>query len=107
MDSQLKKGLLDICVLACISHEESYGYKIIQDISPYIEITESTLYPILKRLVASGAATTRTIESSGRLRKYYSITAKGRKQINEFVDEIHQLNRVYEYIIKANGGFFL
>ena len=62
MDAQLKKGLLDVCVLAALRKEESYGYKIISDIAPYIEISESTLYPILKRLEGSGAVTTHSRE---------------------------------------------
>lgn len=107
MDSQLKKGLLDVCVLACIANGESYGYKIIQDISPYIEITESTLYPILKRLEVSGAVKTRTKEINGRLRKYYSITRTGHERISEFIDEIHEFNKVYQYIVKSNGGIYL
>ena len=69
MDAQLKKGLLEVCVLVSLKKEESYGYKIISDISPYIEISESTLYPILKRLEQTGCLTTRTKEYNGRLRK--------------------------------------
>ena len=53
MDAQLRRGILDVCVLSAIKNEDSYGYKIIKDIKPYVEISESTLYPILKRLVAS------------------------------------------------------
>jgi DNA-binding PadR family transcriptional regulator len=50
MDIQLKRGLLDVCVLAAIKNGESYGYQIIKDMKPYVEISESTLYPILRRL---------------------------------------------------------
>ena len=53
MDIQLKRGLLDVCVLAAIKNEDSYGYQIIKDIKPYVTISESTLYPILRRLEAS------------------------------------------------------
>ncbi len=56
MDTQLKKGLLEICVLAVLKKEDSYGYKIVKDISPYIEISESTLYPILRRLETANAS---------------------------------------------------
>ena len=69
MDAQLKKGLLDVCVLAAIRKEESYGYKIISDLAPHIEISESTLYPILRRLESSGAVTTRSEIHNGRVRK--------------------------------------
>lgn len=81
MDSQLKRGILDICVLYSLERGESYGYKIIDDLSGIIEISESTLYPILKRLEAGGNLTTRTAEFSGRLRRYYSITPSGLKKL--------------------------
>ena len=80
MDIQLKRGLLDVCVLAAIKDEDSYGYKIIKDMKPYIDMSESTLYTILKRLETSGMLTVRTAEHDGRLRKYYHITDKGLKR---------------------------
>lgn len=104
MDAQLKRGLLEVCVLACISNQESYGYKIIQDISQYIQMSEATLYPILRRLVEKDEARSRTVEIDGRLRKYYSITYKGQQHINEFIEQIHEFNKVYQYIVKSNGG---
>ena len=69
MDIQLKRGLLDVCVLAAIKEEDGYGYQIIKDIHPYVEIAESTLYPILRRMENAGLLTVRTAEHSGRLRK--------------------------------------
>ena len=81
MDSQLKKGVLDVCVLYAISRSESYGYKIISDLQGIIEISESTLYPILKRLEAGGYLTTRTAEYGGRLRRYYKITSDGERKL--------------------------
>ena len=84
MDIQLKRGLLDVCVLAAIKDGESYGYKIIKDMSPYVEISESTLYPILRRLESAGFITVRSAEHSGRLRKYYSITNAGLSKIEDF-----------------------
>ena len=100
MDAQLKKGLLEACVLVSLKKEESYGYKIISDISPYIEISESTLYPILKRLEASGCLTTRTKEYNGRLRKYYMITEAGKRKIRESIGDLEELRRVYDFIYK-------
>ena len=87
MDVQLKRGLLDICVLAAIKNEDSYGYKIIKDIKPYIEISESTLYTILKRLETAEMLTVRTAEHCGRLRKYYHITDIGLQRIEDFKNE--------------------
>ena len=87
MDIQLKRGLLDVCVLAAIKNEDSYGYQIIKDLKPCIELSESTLYTILKRLEAANMLTVRTAEHGGRLRKYYHITPEGRKRIEDFKDE--------------------
>ncbi len=100
MDAQLKKGLLEVCVLVSLKKEESYGYKIISDISPYIEISESTLYPILKRLEATGCLTTRSKEYNGRLRKYYMITEAGKRKIMDSFDDLEELRRVYEFVYR-------
>ena len=102
MDAQLKKGFLEVFVLASLRKEKSYGYKIINDISPYIEISESTLYPILKRLESGGLLVVSSIEYNGRLRKYYSITAAGVEKIKSFIDDIKQLNSLYEFILKGD-----
>lgn len=100
MDVQIKRGLLDICVLAAIKDADSYGYQIIKDMSPYIEISESTLYPILRRLESSQMLTVYSVEHNGRLRKYYSITDLGRKRIADFTEEWKQIVAVYEFITK-------
>lgn len=100
MDAQLKKGLLEVCVLAVLKKESSYGYKIIGDLSPYVEISESTLYPILKRLESKGCVTTFTQEYNGRLRKYYCITEEGKRRISDFMEEWAELTRVYDFIVK-------
>ena len=91
MDIQLKRGLLDVCVLTAIKNEDSYGYKIIKDMSPYIKLSESTLYTILKRLETSNMLTVRTVEHSGRLRKYYHITKDGLKRIESFKEEWNEI----------------
>ena len=87
MDIQLKRGLLDVCVLAAIKNEDSYGYKIIKDLKPYVALSESTLYTILKRLESANMLTVRTVEHGGRLRKYYHITKAGLGRIEDFRDE--------------------
>ena len=94
MDIQLKKGMLDICVLRAISRGESYGYKIISDLTGIIEISESTLYPILKRLEAGGFVVTRTAEFSGRLRRYYKITPLGIEKLKSGRDDLLEINRI-------------
>ncbi|MCR5262331.1 MAG: PadR family transcriptional regulator [Clostridiales bacterium] len=103
MDIQLKKGLLDVCVLAAIKNGESYGYQIIKDLSPYIELSESTLYTILKRLETAGALTVRTAEHGGRLRKYYSITGAGLQRIREFRDEWKEIITIYSFVTREVG----
>lgn len=102
MDIQLKRGLLDVCVLAAIKNEESYGYKIIKDMKPYIELSESTLYTILKRLEAANMLTVRTAEHEGRLRKYYHITKNGLERINAFKDEWKEVISIYNFVIKGD-----
>ena len=102
MDIQLKRGILDVCVLAAIKNEESYGYKIIKDMKPYIEMSESTLYTILKRLELSEMLTVRTAEYGGRLRKYYSITKSGVSRIEDFKSEWKELLSVYKFVTKED-----
>ncbi len=103
MDIQMKRGLLDVCVLAAIKDEESYGYKIIKDIKPYLEISESTLYPILRRLETAELLTERSAEHNGRLRKYYKITKLGEKRIQEFKEEWKELLTIYQFVTKENN----
>ena len=98
MDAQLKRGILDACVLTAISKEDSYGYKIIKDISPYVEISESTLYPILKRLEGAGCITVYSVEHNSRLRKYYKITNAGKDKIRLFLTEWTELMKAYHFI---------
>lgn len=102
VDAQLKKGFLEVFVLAALRTEESYGYKIINDISPYMEISESTLYPILKRLENGGYLVTHTKAYNGRLRKYYRITAAGVAKIRSFMNDISELNRLSEFIRRGD-----
>ena len=98
MDIQLKRGLLDVCVLAAIKDEDSYGYQIIKDVKPYVKISESTLYPILRRLEAAELLTVRTAEHNGRLRKYYSITKLGKKRIDEFNEDWNEILAIYTFV---------
>lgn len=100
MDIQLKRGLLDVCVLAAIKNEDSYGYKIIKDMKPYVEMSESTLYTILKRLDAARMLTVRTAEYCGRLRKYYRITREGLNRIEEFKRDWNEILSIYKFVAK-------
>ena len=102
MDIQLKRGLLDVSVLAAIKDGDSYGYKIIKDLKPYVELSESTLYTILKRLEAAQLLTVRTAEHGGRLRKYYRITDAGRKRIEDFKEDWRQIMSIYRFVTKED-----
>ena len=102
MDVQVKRGLLDVCVLAAIKNEDSYGYKIIKDMKPYIELSESTLYTILKRLETAGMLTVRSAEHDGRLRKSYHITGTGLKRIELFKEEWKEIMSIYQFVIRED-----
>lgn len=104
MDAQLKRGLLEYCVLAVLSHGDSYGYRIIKDMPPYIGLSESTLYPILKRLESSEMLTVYSVEHNSRLRKYYKITEKGIERINDFIEGWDEVMKVYHFITSKKEG---
>ena len=104
MDIQLKRGLLDVCVLAAIKSKDSYGYQIIKDMKPYLELSESTLYTILKRLETANMLTVRSVEHGGRLRKYYHITGAGLKRIDDFKDEWREILSIYRFVTKEDDG---
>ncbi len=103
MDIQLKRGLLDVCVLASIKSGDSYGYKIIKDMKPYMEMSESTLYTILKRLEGANMLTVHTVEHGGRLRKYYHITGPGLDRLKEFKEEWKEIVSIYKFVCKEES----
>ena len=98
MDAQLKRGVLDVCVLAAIKNEDSYGYKIIKDLKPILELSESTLYTILKRLEEANMLVVRSAEYEGRLRKYYHITPNSLRRIEDFKNEWKEIMEIYAFI---------
>lgn len=98
MDIQLKRGVLEVCALAVLRRGDSYGYQLVRDVSEWIPISESTLYPILKRLESSGFVTVYSVEHNGRLRKYYRITEQGNKRIYDFISEWKELMAIYRAI---------
>ena len=103
MDIQLKRGLLDVCVLAAIRSAPSYGYQIIKDLKPCVELSESTLYTILKRLETAKMLTVNTVLHDGRARKYYRITKAGLKRIEEFKKEWQEVMSIYSFISKEDA----
>ena len=104
VDIQLKRGILDVCVLSAIKNEDSYGYKIIKDMKPYIEMSESTLYTILKRLEISEMLTVKSAEHNGRLRKYYHITDAGLSRIEDFKEEWKEVMSIYKFVIREDNS---
>lgn len=104
MNVQMKRGLLDVCVLRALRDGESYGYQIIKDVSPYVSISESTLYPILRRLEAARQVSVRSAEHNGRLRKYYRITPLGLRKIDYFIEEWKEINSIYRFVTEGGYG---
>ncbi len=102
MDIQMKRGLLDVCVLAAIKNADSYGYSIIKDMKPYVDISESTLYPILRRLEVAELLSVYSVEYNGRLRKYYHITDAGKARLQAFREEWRELMAIYEFVSKED-----
>ena len=102
MDSQIKKGMMEACILSVLSRGDSYGYQLIKDMEPIMRLSESTLYPVLRRLEAAGCLTVYSVEHNSRLRKYYAITDEGRKRIADFMNEWAEVKRVYDFIAEVN-----
>ena len=104
MDSQMKKGLVEVCILTLLSRGDSYGYQLIKDIGSIMDLSESTLYPVLRRLEGAGSLKVYSVEHNGRLRKYYAITDEGKKRIQEFLLEWADVKKVYDFIAEVNRG---
>ena len=103
MDSQIRKGLLEFCVLAVLEKKDSYGYQIIKDISPYVDISESTLYPILRRMEEASNIISHTEEYNSRLRKYFHLLDKGQEYLNSFRHEKQQLIDILDFIDRGTS----
>lgn len=100
----MKRGLLEACVLASVCADESYGYQIIGQVPAVLGLTESTLYPLLRRLQTAGDVSVRSAEHNGRLRKYYRITDQGRERLVRFTSERAQMRQVYDYVERQTKG---
>ena len=103
MDAQLKRGLVEVSILTLLSRGDSYGYQLIKDIEPILSLSESTLYPVLRRLEAAQCLTVYSMEHNSRLRKYYAITDAGRQKIAEFIQEWADVKKVYDFIAEVSG----
>ena len=103
MDAQMKRGMVEVCILSLLTRGDSYGYQLIKDIGPIMELSESTLYPVLRRLEAARCLSVYSVEHNSRLRKYYAITDEGRRRIGEFLAEWADVKKVYDFIAEVNA----
>ena len=103
MDPQMKKGLLDPCVLAVIEKGDAYGYSLTQQTVALLGVSESSLYPVLRRLEQQGCFETYNAEYNGRLRKYYRMTETGRQKLAASREDMQDLYRIIEFIMHENG----
>lgn len=88
MNTQFKKGVVELCVLKLISEKDMYGYEVVQKLSEHMPTGENTVYPILRRLTKEGHFTTYTVENTGSpTRKYYQITEQGRTRFSELIKQ--------------------
>ena len=99
MDAQIKKGLLDACVLTMLSRATSYGYAITAEMQRVLDVSESSLYPVLRRLEQSGCLATYQRPHNGRMRKYYSITPDGRRKLIAIKDEWTEVLEVINFVM--------
>ena len=105
MNTQLKKGILELCVLAVLDKKDCYGYELVNEISKNIEISEGTIYPILRRLNQEGYFTTYLQESQeGPPRKYYKLTALGKSIKEDLLKEWKELVMGVNNIIIEGGA---
>lgn len=100
MNAQMKKGILELCVLSMLGREDRYGYELTEELSEEMSIAPGTLYLILKRLKDDERVETYLVESeAGPARKYYHLTQKGIDSLNEQRNEWQQFIRVVEKFI--------
>lgn len=101
MTYQINAPLLDACVLGIVSNEDAYGYTLTQKTKQVIDISESTLYPVLRRLQKSDFLTTYDIPYQGRNRRYYAITEKGKETLSFYRDEWEEYKKKIDELICA------
>ncbi len=101
MNIQFKKGVLELCVLSLLHKKDFYGYELVEKISDYVNISEGTIYPLLRRFRTEGYVTTYLEESQGGPpRKYYKLTERGKEVYEElelewesFIDGVNKILR--------------
>jgi len=105
VNSQYKKGVLELCVLSMLKRQDWYGYDISEQLSKHIDIADGTVYPILRKLKNDGLVTTYLCEESGGPpRKYYSLTELGRSTYEEDSAEYLKFAKTVELLLKENSN---
>lgn len=103
MNIQFKKGVLELCVLSMLLERDYYGYELVEHISKHIDISEGTIYPLLRRLKTDGFVKTYLKESQeGPPRKYYTITEEGKKACDELIFEWNHFVQGVNTLIKED-----
>lgn len=107
MSTQLRKGVLNICVLALINEKDMYGYEVVESISKIMEVKESTIYPILRRLTTEENFDTYMKKSQeGPDRKYYRITEVGKNNLQMMIDQwdefVNDVNSILKNIERGS-----
>lgn len=105
MAFQLGSLLLDACVLAVVMQGDAYGYKLTQEVKQVMDVSESTLYPVLRRLQKDGYLETYDRPFQGRNRRYYTVTAAGRMQFDDFYKQWHRFRNKIDDIMNGGIGY--
>ncbi len=101
---QLGSALLDACVLAVLNRQDTYGYVLTQNVKEIVDISESTLYPVLRRLQKDNCLTTYDMAYQGRNRRYYAITPEGRNRLNYYLNEWNVYKNNLDKILFGGNG---
>lgn len=104
MTFQLGSALLDACVLATLYKEDTYGYKLTQEVKVVMNVSESTLYPVLRRLMRDGYLETYDQEHMGRNRRYYRLTNIGKEKYTTYVDEWKEFSTKVSMILQGGNN---
>ena len=103
--TQLRRGLIELCVLAALGEEEAYGYQIVERLSAIagLEVTESTIYPLLARLARDKCLLTRTAASpQGPARRYYRLSEAGRRRLDEMIAHWQTIQKSVNQLVKGD-----
>lgn len=103
MTYQLTAPLLDACVLGIVRSEDSYGYTLTQKVRQVVDVSESTLYPVLRRLQKADYLRTYDAPYQGRNRRYYAITEEGKKMLEFYESEWNEYKGKIDGLIKGTG----